>query len=56
MLTISTSAKICVYTSRADMRKGVHGLSGIVRSEFAADPSDGSLFVFINRGRDRLKI
>ena len=38
------------------MRKGFDGLSGIVRSEFAADPLDGSLFLFINRRRDRLKI
>ena len=34
----------------------MHGLSGIVRGEFGADPTDGSLFVFINRRRDRLKI
>ncbi len=38
------------------MRKGFDGLSGIVRNEFAADPLDGSLFMFINRRRDRLKI
>jgi transposase len=31
-------------------------LSGIVRSELAADPTNGSLFLFINRRRDRLKI
>ncbi len=35
---------------------GIQGLSGIVREEFAADPTDGSLFVFINRSRDRMKI
>ncbi len=38
------------------MRKGFDGLSGLVRSAFAADPLDGSLFLFINRRRDRLKI
>ena len=50
------TTKIYVYTSVTDMRKGVHGLSGIVRNEFAADPTNGSLFVFLNRRRDRLKI
>ena len=32
------------------------GLSGLVRSEFQADPFDGSLFLFVNRRRDRMKI
>ena len=56
MLNLTASTKIYVYTSVTDMRKGMHGLSGIVRSEFVADPTDGRLFVFINRRRDRLKI
>ena len=56
MLNVTTSSKIYVYTPVTDMRKGVNGLSGIVRSEFAADPTDGNLFVFVNRRRDRLKI
>ena len=38
------------------MRKGFDGLSAIVRQEFQADPSDGSLFLFVNRRRDRLKL
>jgi len=56
MLTLSGRLKIYVYARPTDMRKGVNGLSGIVRSQFAADPTDGSLFVFINRRRDRLKM
>ena len=38
------------------MRKSFDGLSGIVRGELAGDPLDGSLFLFVNRRRDRLKI
>ena len=56
MLNVTASSKIYVYTSVTDMRKGVHGLSGIVRGELAADPTDGSLFIFVNRRRDRLKV
>jgi transposase len=48
--------KIFVYTQVTDMRKGFNGLSGIVRSEFQSDPTDGSLFIFINRRRDRMKL
>lgn len=55
---LSVPAKIAIYlhTGAVDMRKGFDGLSGIVRQEFGADPLDGSLFLFINRRRDRLKI
>jgi transposase len=56
MLSLASGVKIFVYTQAADMRKGFNGLSGIVRSEFQADPTDGSLFIFINRRRDRMKL
>ena len=54
--SVTAQSKIYVYTPVADMRKGIDGLSGIVRSELNADPTDGSLFIFINRRRDRMKI
>jgi transposase len=56
MLNLTCTTRIYVYATAVDMRKGVDGLSGIVRGEFGADPTDGSLFVFINRRRDRMKI
>ncbi len=56
MLSIPPTVSIFLYTEPTDLRKGFDGLSGIVRRELAADPLDGSLFLFINRRRDRLKI
>jgi len=56
MLNLTFATRIYVYTTAMDMRKGVDGLSGIVRGVWGADPTDGSWFVFINRRRDRLKI
>ncbi len=56
MLNLTTEIGIYAYTPPTDMRKGINGLSGIVRSEFEAEPTDGSLFVFINRSRDRMKV
>ena len=38
------------------MRKGFDGLSGLVRNEMDRDPEDGSVYLFVNRKRDRLKI
>lgn len=56
MLNIGSHIKIFLYAHTTDMRKGFAGLSAIVREEFSADPTDGSLFVFINRRRDRMKL
>ena len=56
MLNLASTAKIFLYAHVTDMRKGFVGLSAIIREEFQADPTDGSLFIFINRRRDRMKL
>jgi transposase len=56
MLGLPLNVPMFLATEPTDLRKGVEGLSGIVRSQFSADPLDGSLFLFLNRRRDRLKI
>jgi transposase len=56
MLTFAANLRIYLHTQPTDMRKSFDGLSGLVRSVFQADPTNGSLFLFLNRRRDRLKI
>jgi transposase len=56
VLSIPSTVPIFLYSEPTDMRKSFDGLSGIVRSEFGADPTDGSCFLFINRRRDRMKL
>jgi len=56
MLTLTNEIRIFAHTGATDMRKGFNGLSGIVREEFQSDPTDGSLFMFVNRRRDRMKL
>ena len=38
------------------MRKGFDGLSGLVRDPMGSDPLDGSVYLFVNRRRDRMKL
>jgi transposase len=38
------------------MRKSFHGLVALTESALKQDPLSGSLFVFLNRRRDRIKI
>lgn len=56
MLSLPSQPKIYLHTGVTDMRKGFSGLSAIVRDQFQSDPTDGSLFIFINRRRDRMKL
>jgi len=56
MLSVPSTVSIFLCTQPTDLRKGFDGLSGIVRGAFGADPLDGSLFLFVNRRRDRIKI
>ena len=56
MINFSTSIKIYLHRQPVDMRKSFDGLSGMVRQILEQDPLSGALFLFRNRGRDRLKI
>ena len=56
MLNFTAKTRIFAYIPPTDMRKGFRGLSAIIREEFEADPTDGSLFLFINKRRDRMKL
>jgi transposase len=51
-----TGKRVYLACGKTDMRKSINGLTAIVESSFALDPFDGTLFVFCNRSRDRIKI
>ena len=44
--------KIYACTGATVVRKGINGLSAIVREQREIDPMDGSLFDFLNQSRD----
>ena len=55
MLSISPAPTIFLHTDATDMRKSFTGLCGLIRGVFGDDPADGSLFLFVNHRRDRIK-
>ena len=55
MFSLSESNKFQVYSVGVDMRKGVNPLCGIVRF-LSQDPTDGSVYVFMNRSRTLMKL
>jgi len=50
------AVKVYLATGPTDMRKGFDSLAALVRDHLGHDPLSGSLFLFVGRGRDRLKI
>lgn len=56
MLNRLAQGRIFLAAGATDMRKSFNGLSGLVRSRLGEDPLSGDLFVFCNRGKNRLKI
>lgn len=50
------SVKVYLCTSPTDMRKGFDTLAALVKEFLGQDPLSGHLFLFVGRGKDRLKI
>jgi transposase len=50
------SGRIYLCTSPTDMRKGFDTLAALVKEFLGQDPLSGHLFLFVGRGKDRLKI
>lgn len=56
MIALPPQVRVFLYRLPTDMRKSFHGLVALVESAVKQDPLSGSLFVFLNRQRDRIKI
>ena len=56
MLTLPPGVGVFVATARVDGRKGIDGLSALVRSQHAEDPLSGSMYVFFSRRGDRVRV
>ena len=48
--------EIYLYRDAVDFRKSINGLVMIVEQELGLSPFAGALYVFCNRGRDKLKL
>lgn len=56
MIALPPQVRVFLYRLPTDMRKSFHGLVALIESAVQQDPFSGSLFVFLNRQRDRIKI
>lgn len=56
MLSVAPRTKIFLYTQHADLRRGYDGLAAIVQDAMGEDPLSGSLFAFVNKRANRIKL
>jgi transposase len=47
---------VFIHTQFVDFRKSINGLVGIVEAELDRDAYTGTLFIFWNKAKDKLKI
>lgn len=55
MLRLSNETNIFVASKPVDFRKAITGLSMLVVEQFSKSLMDGSVYVFYNRERDKVK-
>ena len=56
MLRPPQSAQVYLYMEPVDMRKSIDGLAALVEQEMELSPALEAIFVFCNRGRDKIKL
>jgi transposase len=56
MLSLSAATRVFVAIAPVDLRQSFNGLYAAVRQQLQEDPLSGHLFVFTNKGRDKVKV
>jgi transposase len=56
MLNLSLTVEVYLCTLPTDMRRGFDGLMRMAEEHLQRNVLQGGLFVFVNRGRDRVKL
>ncbi|MDX8381738.1 MAG: IS66 family insertion sequence element accessory protein TnpB [Ghiorsea sp.] len=56
MIMFNDLPDVFLYRDFVDFRKSINGLSVIVEQQMQLSPLNGSVYVFCNKGRDKLKV
>lgn len=56
MFSLSSSLGFRLYAHPVDMRKSFDGLSNLVSNDLASSPTDGSVYIFVNKLRNKAKL
>jgi transposase len=56
MIQLTPQMRLLVATEPVDFRKGIDGLCAVCRQQLDLDPFSGTLFVFVNRSRQAIRL
>jgi transposase len=56
MFTLGSNLRFQLYSQATDMRKSFDSLSGIIQNELGESPTNGDVYVFINKRRNKIKL
>jgi transposase len=56
MLALNNQQRYFLFQDVVDMRKGIDGLSGLVRDHLKLNPLSGDVYLFFNRKRNQVKL
>lgn len=56
MFNLSSSQKFYLYSESTDMRKSFDGLSGLILTVQDKAPTNTSVYIFINKQRNKMKL
>jgi transposase len=56
MFALGSSLNYQLYLPGTDMRKSFDSLSGLVLGELGHRPDDGTVYIFINKARNKVKL
>jgi len=56
MLHLTSESKILLAIKPIDFRKQIDGLVAVCRNHLGQEPTDGTLFIFINRSMTSIKV
>jgi len=56
MFGLSIDNRFSLYSKPCDMRKSFDGLCGLVQNHLEVSPNDGTVYIFINKSRNKVKL
>ena len=56
MIPVTGTTRVFLYRGHTDMRRSFDGLSGLVQNNLECNPCNGDVYIFVNKGRDKIKL